>query len=77
MKIVDINGKEREIVDGSLKIIKHSVPAIGKYAKKGETKTQSFIQVTIKPHFDSRSPWKEFYPLNRFKKLNPKIKLKE
>ena len=75
MKIVDINGKEREIVKDSLIVIEHKVPAIGPYAKPGDMIKKKFVQVLIKPHFDSRTPWNEWYPIKEFKKMNPKVKI--
>ena len=75
MQIIDINGKKREIVDESLVVVEHEVPALGPYAKKGETIMKKFVQVLIKPHFKSRTPWLEWYPLDEFKKMNPKVKL--
>ena len=77
MKITDINGKEREIINDSLKIITHEVPAIGPHAKPGETVKKKFVQVTIKPHFKTRTPWVEWYPLEKFRELNPNIKLED
>jgi len=75
MIIVDINGKEREIIESSLKVIEHEVPALGPNAEKGEMIKKKFVQVLIKPHFESRTPWLEWYPLDKFKKLNPGVKL--
>ncbi len=77
MKIIDINGKERTIFDDSLKVIEHEVPAIGPNAKPGETIKKKFVQVLIKPHFESRTPWLEWYPLEKFKEMNPNTKLVE
>ena len=71
MKIIDINGKEREII--SIKIIDHEVPVVGPNAKEGEMMTVKYIQVLIKPHFESRTPWLEWYPLDKFKEMNPEV----
>jgi len=75
MIIIDINHKEREIDPTSLKVIKHKVPAIGPNAKEGETITVKFVEVKIIPKSVGRSEWKEWYPLDEFKELNPMIKL--
>ncbi len=75
MKILDVNKNERNIIDGSLKVISHEVPATGPHAKEGETISKKFVQVMIKPHFDTRSPYPQFIPLDKFKELNPDIKL--
>lgn len=75
MKIIDMNGKEREIIDESIKIIDHEIPAIGPHAKEGEMMIVKYVQVLIKPHFESRTPWQEWYPLDKFKEKNPNVVL--
>ena len=73
MKIIDMNGKEREIIDNSMKIIDHEIPVIGPNAKEGEMTIAKYVQVLIKPHFDTRIPWLEWYPLDKFKEMNPGV----
>ncbi len=75
MEIIDINGKKRNVFDDSIKIIEHKVPMKGPYAKPGQMKKVKFVQVKIKPHFKTRTPWLEWYPLRDFVLKNPKVKI--
>ena len=65
MKIVDINGKEREI--NSLKKIIHKVPDKITH----ELVDTDFIEVEIQ---GKHRKWTEWYPLPDFKKYNPGYK---
>ena len=69
MKIIDINGKEREAK--SVVVIKHEITDV----VNNKTKIEEFVEVMIKRRFRKKLE-KEWYPLEEFKKLNPKLKLK-
>ena len=76
MIIKDINGKERTIIDKSMKIVYHKHLAKGPHAKKGQMITKKFIEVLIKPQNPERTPWKEWYPFSKFKEYNPNVDYK-
>lgn len=73
MKIIDVNNKEREI--NSIKVIDHEIPVMGPNTKEGEMMTKKYVEVEIRGEFRDKT-WKEWYPLKKFKKMNPKIKVK-
>jgi len=63
MKIIDINGNERDII--SIKKIKHQVPD----AVSGDLISLDYIEVKIKGNH--RPDWIEWYPLKDFEDKNP------
>lgn len=69
MKIIDINGKERDV--RSLKIVNHNVQD----ERSGEIKTLKYVEAVLKGR--NGNEWVEWYPLTEFNKLNPKRKVKE
>ena len=69
MKIIDINGKERNVK--SLKIIKHNVQD----DRSGEIRTLDYVEAVLKGR--NGNEWIEWYPLTEFKKLNPKRKVQK
>jgi len=80
MKIIDINGKERNIQD-DIKIISHKVnstcievknKSVGKKKNVVTEKIEKFVEVVI---LGKRSNWIEWYPLKEFEKLNLGIEL--
>jgi len=68
-KFIDINGKERTAE--KLKIITHKV----KDAVNDEDIPVKFVEAHIVGRTGRK--WVEWYPLKKFKKLNPNIKLRE
>ena len=67
MKIIDINGKEREAI--SIQKISHQV-----IDKDGNPINEEYVEVLI--HGVNRNmTWKEWYPLKEFIKNNPEIKI--
>jgi len=64
MKIKDINGKIRKIL--SIKKIIHQIED----SRTGETVNKEFIEVIID---GKMRQWKEWYPLDDFKKFNPDL----
>jgi len=65
MKVIGINGEEREVL--SIKRIIHKVPDV---LHKGKFINIKYIEVVIKGK--SRT-WKEWYPLENFRKMNPNV----
>ena len=65
MKIIDINGKEREIA--SIKRITQQIPDA---INGGIAATKEYIEVVI---IGKTRTWKEFYPLEDFERLNPNV----
>jgi len=68
MKIIDINGKEREIA--SIKRITQQIPDA---INGGIAATKEYIEVVI---IGKTRTWIEWYPLEDFEKSNPSIKVK-
>jgi len=82
MKIIDVNGKEREAKD--LEIVTHnrsnSVTVVKKENIDGELVDVSedkivdveekYMKVTI---VGNKSNWTEWYPLKKFEELNPEV----
>ena len=69
MKIVDMNGKEREAL--SLKIVSHQIPdAIG----GGIAVVVQYVEAQVQGKH-RKGTWIEWYPLVEFQINNPKIKL--
>lgn len=69
MIIKDINGAEKNAK--SLKKIKHAM----KDVKTGEVaEERDYVEAEITGKNNGRT-WKEWYPLEEFKKLNPGIKI--
>ena len=67
MRIIDTNGKEREVL--SLKRITHQIPdAVG----GGIAVASEYIEVVIKGNFRS---WTNWYPLEEFRANNPKVQI--
>lgn len=69
MKIIDINGKERNVK--SLKIVNHNIQD----ERSGELKVLKYVEAVLKGR--SGNEWVEWYPLKEFNKLNPKRKVTE
>ncbi len=67
MKIIDVNGKERNIA--SIKRIIHKVPD----RITGDLIDVEFVEVEIIGRY--RKNWTEWYPLDRFIELNPTINI--
>lgn len=65
MKIVDINGKEREAI--SIQKISHQV-----VDKDGNPVAEEYVEVVIKGQF-RKGTWREWYPLEKFKEMNPEV----
>ncbi|MDP2692288.1 MAG: hypothetical protein Q8O88_01450 [bacterium] len=66
MKVIDINGKERNVVGGSLRKIVHPVPD----KINGGFVDTDFIEMEIQGRFRT---WQEWCSLDIFKKNNPEI----
>lgn len=66
MLIKDINGKEREVL--YVRKITHN----GLSRARDSIITTDYVEVMIK---GSMSNWTEWYPIDKFKKDNPHIKL--
>ena len=66
MKIIDINGVEREVI--SAKRIQHKV----KDAISGTDVIEDYIEVEI-IGVNTERTWKEWYNLQIFKKYNPEV----
>ena len=64
MKIIDINGKERNVQS-----IKRITQQISDAVKGGIATTREYIEVVIVGK--SGRVWKEWYPFERFVVLNP------
>lgn len=65
MKIIDLEGKERIVED--LKIVVHDNMS----AVDGEIAEQvEYVELTI---IGKRLEWKNWYPLEEFRKLNPHV----
>ena len=69
MKIVDINGKERRIVS-----IKRMTQQIPDTVNGGIAATKEYVEVEILGK--TGRIWKEWYPLEKFKEMNPDVKVK-
>lgn len=67
MEIIDINGKEREIV--SAQRISHQV-----IDKDGNPIDEEYIEVVIQGRH-RKGTWKEWYPLKDFVEKNPEVKI--
>jgi hypothetical protein len=68
MKIIDINGKEREVL--SVKIITQQIQDA---VNGGIATTKEYVEVVIKGK--TGRVWKEWYPVEDFKRLNPTVKV--
>ena len=66
MKIIDINGKEREAL--SAKRIAHQIPDA---VKGGIAATKEYIEVVIQGK--TGRIWVEWYPFERFAVMNPDL----
>lgn len=66
MKIIDTDGKEREIK--SIKTIIHQI----KDVISGKLINEKFVEVMI---IGENREWIQFYPLTEFKKFNPKVRV--
>jgi hypothetical protein len=67
MKIIDINKKLREVKN--IKKIVHIVKD-----KDGNDVKENYVEVVIIAR-NRKKNWREWYPLEKFKKLNPKVKI--
>lgn len=65
MKIIDINGKEREIVS-----IKRIVNQVSDAVHKGQYINAEYVEVAIK---GKHMTWKAWYPLTDFIDRNPDV----
>lgn len=68
MKIIDINGKEREVLT-----IKRTTQQIPDAINGGIATTKEYVEVVIIGK--KGRMWKEWYDLQRFKELNPEVNL--
>lgn len=68
MEIIDINGRRRNII--SYRVVTEQVPDA---INGGVAATKQFVEVVIQGK--TGRTWKEWYPLEDFKRLNPKVKL--
>ena len=68
MKIIDLNGKEREV--SSITKIPHMVDDV---VNEGEQIEQTYVEVEIVGRTHN---WREWWNWEDFKKLNPKRRLK-
>ena len=66
MKIIDINGKEREAL--SVKRITHQIPDV---VKGGIATTKEYVEVIIIGRTSRQ--WTEWYPLEKFVVMNPTL----
>ena len=66
MKIIDINGKEREAV--LIKRITHQIPDA---VKGGIAATKEYVEVVIVGKTGRK--WTEWYPLEKFVVMNPAL----
>ena len=69
MKIIDINGKEREALS-----VKRMINQIPDAINGGIATTRILVEVVIIGR--TGRAWKEWYPIDKFKELNPNIKVK-
>ena len=65
VKIIDTNGKKREIL--SIKRITHQIPDA---VAGGIATTSEYVEVVIKGNFRS---WLQWYPLAEFRERNPTV----
>ena len=65
MRIIDINGKEREAI--SIQKISYQV-----VDKDGNPIAEEYVEVIIQGQH-RKGTWKEWYPLKKFKEMNPEI----
>ena len=68
IEIIDINGRKRQVLKSSIRVVSHQV----KDAIHGGTITEKFVEVQIISRHRGTS-WKEWYPLEKFVKMNPKL----
>lgn len=68
IEFYDVNGRKRKAE--SVKVIAHEVPN----AITGEMVTEYYVEVVIAGNVRK---WKEWYPLEDFRKRNPEIELEE
>ena len=69
MEIIDINGKKRNVL--SVKRITQQIPDA---VNGGIATTREYVEVKIIGRTGRK--WKEWYPLDRFKELNPDVVVK-
>ena len=69
MKVIDINGKERDITS-----VKKTCIKVPDALHKDVFIKKDYAEVVIIGHFGRT--WKEFYPLEDFKKANPQVRVK-
>jgi len=69
MKIIDINGKEREVLS-----VKRMTQQITDAVNGGVATTKEYVEVVIKGK--TGRVWKEWYPIEDFKRYNPKVEVK-
>ena len=68
IEIVGINGTPKRVIKESIRIIDHPV----RDAVNGKEIMEKYVEMVVVGH---RGQWKEWVPLNLFKKLNPEVKL--
>jgi len=69
MKIIDINGRKREVQS-----IKRMTQQIPDAVNGGVATTKEYVEVVIKGK--TGRVWKEWYPYERFVVLNPDVVIK-
>jgi len=67
MRIIDVNGKKRDVE--SIKKMVHQVPD-----KDGNMIDEEYAEAVINGRY-RKGTWKEWYPLEKFKEMNPKVKI--
>ena len=68
MKIIDINGAEREVI--SVKKIKHKITDI----VNGTDIIEDYVEVEI-VGVNTERTWKEWYPIKEFQEKNPEVNI--
>ncbi len=68
IEIVDLNGRKRLVK--SIRVIDHEV----RNSIHGGTLTEKYVEVVIVGRHRRRT-WKEWYPLEKFKEMNPNLKI--
>jgi len=69
MKVIDVNGKERDVA--SIKRMSQQIPDV---VNGGIAAAKEYVEVEIIGRTGRR--WKEWYPLEDFRKQNPDVVVK-
>lgn len=67
MKIFNLHSSDEKTVE-NLKVIDHE-----EYDKNGQLQVNTYVEYTV---IGKNRKWTDFMPINDFKKLNPKVKIK-